>query len=95
LGSLGFVSNAVAADKADKKIENVTCEEFLALDTQNQNQIVYWIHGYEYGKNGTTETTIGMDQFDQPMGEIIDACEATPKETVPKTLKERITSKPD
>jgi hypothetical protein len=95
LGSLGLVSTAGAADKANKKIGDITCEEFLAFDTANQNRIVYWIHGYEYGKGETAETTIGMDKFDQPIEEIINDCKATPKKAVHKTLSERIISKPD
>jgi hypothetical protein len=85
--ALGALVSAAPAFAADKQIDKITCEEFLALDPDDQNRIAYWIDGYAQAKNEATVGTIALDKFGQPIGALVDDCKATPKETLWMKLK--------
>jgi hypothetical protein len=89
----GGVSTAVpaqGADKTNKKIDQVTCEEFLAMDPANQERIAYWIDGYAQAKGEAAVGTVAFDKFGQPIGELVDDCKATPKQTLWERLKKHL-----
>jgi hypothetical protein len=84
LAGLGLPGTASAAQK---KIDKITCEEFLALDPASQERIAYWIDGYQQAKGEAAVGTVAFDKFGQPIGALVDDCKATPKETLWQKLK--------
>ena len=90
----GIVVGGLSADatdkKAEKKVEDITCEEFLAMSPENQNRIAYWVDGYFEGKNESATSTVALDKFGQPIGALIEDCKATPKETLWQKLKKHL-----
>ena len=78
---------ALSAHAAAKKVEEITCEEFLAMDPENQNRIAYWVDRYAEGRNESAATTVALDKFDQPIGAVVADCKATPKETLWQKIK--------
>jgi len=89
LGSLLVVGSVAAAD-ATKQVDRITCEEFLALDPNDQQRIAYWVDGYAAAKGEAVVGTVAFDKFGQPIGALIDDCKATPKETLWQKLKKHI-----
>jgi hypothetical protein len=91
LGTLvGGVATGTAASAADKKVDQITCEEFLALDPDDQNRIAYWVDGYAAGKDEAAVGTVALDKFGQPIGALVDDCKATPKATLWEKLKKHL-----
>lgn len=78
---------ASAAQAADKSIDSITCEEFLAMNPDDQNRIAYWVDGYAQAKNESAVGTVALDKFGQPIGELVADCKATPKETLWEKVK--------
>jgi HdeA/HdeB family len=79
-----------AAQAKDAKIDQITCEDFLAMDPDNQNRIAYWIDGYAQAKGEATVGTVAFDKFGQPIGALVDDCKATPKATLWEKLKKHL-----
>jgi hypothetical protein len=73
-----------------KQIDQITCEEFLAMDPKNQNRIAYWVDGYEAAKGEVAIGTVAFDKFGQPIGALVEDCKATPKETLWQKLKKHL-----
>ena len=92
--ALGFVLSAGGiagpAAAADKAVDKVTCEEFLALDPDDQNRIAYWVDGYAQAKGEAAVGTVAFDKFGQPIGALIEDCKATPKETLWQKIKKHL-----
>lgn len=86
LGNLVTVAPVQAQSKS-KQVDQITCEEFLALNPDDQNRIAYWIDGYAQAKNEAAVGTVALDKFGQPIGALVDDCKATPKETLWQKLK--------
>ena len=86
----GIAIGALSAQAAPKKVEEITCEEFLAMNPENQNRIAYWVDGYAEGKNESATGTVAFDKFDQPIGALVSDCKATPKETLWQKIKKRL-----
>ena len=80
----------VAAAPKEKQVNRITCEEFLALDPEDQQRIAYWVDGYEAAKGEAAVGTVAFDKFGQPIGALIDDCKATPKETLWQKLKKHL-----
>ena len=57
LGGLLGAGPGAAAD-GKKRVDQITCEEFLALDPVHQRRIAYWVDGYEEAK-GDAATVAG------------------------------------
>ena len=89
LGGVVAFGPAAAASKS-KQVDQITCEEFLALNPDDQQRIAYWIDGYQVAKGEAAVGTIAFDKFDQPIGAIVDDCKATPKETLWQKLKKHL-----
>jgi len=81
---------ARAADAKSKQVDQITCEEFLALNPDDQNRIAYWVDGYEAAKGEAAVGTVAFDKFGKPIGGLVDECKATPKETLWQKLKKHI-----
>ena len=96
LGSLslavgfGCLAAAGSAQAADKKIDTITCEEFLAMNPADQNRIAYWVDGCAQAKGEAAVGTVAFDKFGQPIGELGADCKATPKETLWQKLKKHL-----
>ncbi len=82
--------SAGVAQAAGKKVEDITCEEFLAMNPENQNRIAYWVDGFAEGKNADAAGTVALDKFGQPIGELVTACKASPKETLWQKVKSHL-----
>src|SRR5258706_1152676 len=80
--SVGIAIGALSAQAAEKKVEDITCEEFLAMKPENQNRIAYWVAGFAAGTSQDVRHAGGVDKFGQPIGELVTDCEATPQETL-------------
>jgi hypothetical protein len=85
-GMLVGAGSAQAKGSA-KKIDTITCEEFLAMNPDDQNRIAYWVDGYAQAKGEAAVGTVALDKFGQPIGELIEDCKATPKETLWQKMK--------
>jgi hypothetical protein len=88
--ALGAVGAAGTASAASKKVDEITCEEFLALDPDDQNRIAYWIDGYAAAKDEAAVGTVALDKFGQPIGALVEDCKATPKETLWQKIKKHL-----
>jgi hypothetical protein len=71
-----------SAAHADK-VKNITCEQFLAMDEDAQDDIVYWVHGVQAGQSKQTvaveEVDVGYDAFGRPVAEVVTACKGDKK----------------
>jgi hypothetical protein len=78
---LGILLSASAAS-ADK-LKDVTCDQFLAMDEPQQDDIVYWISGIEAASSkkeaGAGEIDVGYDVFGKPVAAVVTACEGDKK----------------
>ena len=88
--ALGLLLSAGVASAADKAVDKITCEEFLALDPDNQNRIAYWVDGYAQAKGEAAVGTVAFDKFGQPIGALVEDCKKTPKETLWQKLKKHL-----
>ncbi len=84
-----MVALPAAADSKTKKVDEITCEDFLALNPNDQQRIAYWVDCYAQAKNEATVATVAFDKFGQPLGALIEDCKATPKETLWQKLKQK------
>ena len=87
LGNLLVPAPSLAASKA---VDKITCEEFLAMNPDDQNRIAYWVDGYATAKGEAEVGTVAFDKFGQPIGALVDDCKATPKATLWEKLKKHI-----
>ena len=88
--AVGALLVAGKAQAASKKIDQITCEEFLAMNEADQNRIAYWIDGYAQAKGEAAVGTVAFDKFGQPIGELVTDCKATPKATLWEKLKKHL-----
>jgi len=89
LGGLAAAPAARAQSKS-KQVDMITCEEFLAMPPQNQERIAYWVDGYQEGNGKKAIEVIQFDKFGQPIGEMVEDCKTTPKETLWQKLKKHL-----
>lgn len=76
-GLMMFTATGTAM-AAKKKVSEITCEEFLALGSEVQPRVVYWIEGFN--RSGTPETVeIDVNGFEAPVDAVIEACQKEPK----------------
>jgi len=80
----------VRADSKKKQVDQITCEEFLALNPDDQQRIAYWIDGYQVSKGEAAIGTVAFDKFGQPIGALVEDCKATPKMTLWEKLKKHL-----
>ncbi len=87
---LGGLVATEPACAASKQVDQITCEEFLALNPEDQNKIAFWVDGYQVAKGEAAVGTVAFDKFGQPIGALVDDCKKTPKETLWQKLKKHI-----
>jgi len=85
-----MAAGPVGAASKNKQVDRITCEEFLALNPDDQQRIAYWVDGYQVAKGEAVVGSVAFDKFDQPIGALVDDCKATPKETLWQKLKKHI-----
>jgi len=88
--SLAIVATAGTASAASKKVDQITCEEFLAMNLDDQNRIAYWVDGYSAAKGEAAVGTVALDKFGQPIGALVEDCKKTPKETLWQKIKKHL-----
>ena len=86
----GLSSAALGAESKSKPVDKITCEEFLALNADDQQRIAYWVDGYQVAKGEAAVGTVAFDKFGQPIGALVEDCKATPKETLWQKLKKHL-----
>jgi acid stress chaperone HdeA len=87
VAAIGLGSVAHAA-KPEKKLDakKMTCEDFLALGTEEQPRVVYWLDGYS--KSGKLEDEdIGVDTFERPVAMVVTECHKAPKDSLMDKIK--------
>jgi hypothetical protein len=89
LAGLVGTSPAHAAGKS-KQVDQITCEEFLALNESDRNKIAFWIDGYQSAKGEAAVGTVAFDKFGEPLGALVEDCQKTPKETLWQKLKSHL-----
>src|SRR5262245_19219497 len=89
LASGGLLA-AQATEAASKKVDQITCEEFLAMNPDDQNRIAYWVDGYSSAKDEASVGTVAFDKFGQPIAALVEDCKKTPKETLWQKLKKHL-----
>jgi hypothetical protein len=80
----------VRAESKKKQVDQITCEEFLALNPEDQQRIAYWVDGYQTSKGEAAVGVVAFDKFGQPIGALVDDCKATPKVTLWEKLKKHL-----
>ena len=86
LGSLVAAAPARAESKS-KQVDQITCEEFLAMKPDDQHHIAYWVDGYQTAKGEAAVGVVAFDKFGQSIGALVDECKTAPKETLWQKLK--------
>jgi hypothetical protein len=91
LGAVLGVAWVAMPAQAGDKIKDVTCEQFLAMDEEERDDIVYWIHGVEVGSSkkavAAADIEVGYDVFGRPVAEVVTACEADKKASLWEKIK--------
>ena len=77
-----LTAGPVAAADGKKRVDQITCEEFLALDPDDQQRIAYWVDGYEEAKGEAAVGTVAFDKFGNPIGTLLEDCGVASKETL-------------
>lgn len=93
IGAAALAATAVVAPAAhatSKPVDQITCEEFLAMNPDDQNRIAYWVDGYATAKGDAAVGVVAYDKFGQPIGALVEDCKATPKETLWQKLKKHL-----
>jgi HdeA/HdeB family len=78
----GLAASPAAAKKA--KPRKMTCQEFVALDDDEQPSVVAYLDGYAEGGKGEEE--IGALDVDRQIGEVVQSCKTTPHEGLAQKL---------
>jgi hypothetical protein len=78
---------AALADTKHKKVDEITCEEFLSLNPNDQQRIAYWVDGYAQAKGEAEVGSVAFVKFGRPIGALVDDCKAAPKETLWQKIK--------
>ena len=86
LGSL-VAAAPVRAESKSKQVDQITCEEFLAMKPEDQHHIAYWVDGYQTAKADAAVGVVAFDKFGKPIGALVDECKTAPKETLWQKLK--------
>lgn len=86
---LGVLAQGAPA-QADK-LKDVTCEQFIAMDADAQNNIVYWAEGADVAVSkkavSAADVEVGYDAFGRPVAEVVTACQADKKASLWEKIK--------
>ena len=90
VAAFGIVAGGTLAQAAEKKIEEITCAEFLALSPDHQDRIAYWVDGYAASKAPESVHAVGFDKFGRAVDALVTACEATPDAALLPEVKKHL-----
>jgi hypothetical protein len=93
LGGLLAVHSARAVPpnhETPKPVNQITCEEFLALSPDHQERVAYWVDGYRLAKGEEVIGTVGFDKFDRPVAALVEDCKRAPHETLWQKVKKHL-----
>jgi hypothetical protein len=80
-----------APAQAKDKLKDITCEQFLAMDENAQNNIVYWVEGAAVADSkkevAAGDIEVGYDAFGRPVAEVVTACKADKKASLWEKIK--------
>ena len=65
LGGL-MAAGPVGAASQNKQVDRITCEEFLALNPDDQQRIAYWVDGYQVAKGEAAVGSVAFDNRSSP-----------------------------
>ncbi len=73
-----------------KKLKPVemTCEEYLALSSDVQPEVAYWLDGYNR-KTGTEVEAAGEVDLERDVAVLVESCKPTPKAPLWQRVKEK------
>lgn len=84
-------SMTVATVASADKIKDISCAQFLAMDDDAQNNIVYWVEGADVASTkkavSAADVEVGFDAFGRPVAEVVTACEADEKASLWEKIK--------
>jgi HdeA/HdeB family len=85
-------SEPVRAESKSKKVDKITCEDFLAMNPEAQQRIAYWVDGYRIAKGESAVGTVAFDKFGMPqsMTELVADCKTSPKDTIWEKIKKHL-----
>jgi len=89
LSSLVAAAPARAESKSTQ-VDQITCEEFLAMKPDDQQRIASWVDGSQAAKGDAAVGVVAFDTFGQPIGALVDECKTAPKETLWQKLKKHL-----
>jgi hypothetical protein len=89
--ALGVLVVALPVQAGEKQqVDMITCEQFLKMAPAAQERVAYWVDGYQEGTGKSAIEVIELAKFGQPVGEIVEDCKTTPKETLWQKLKKHL-----
>jgi hypothetical protein len=91
LAAAAIIAAGGAARADEKKVEQITCAEFLALSPDHQERLAYWVDGYAQSKSPESVSAVGFDKFGRPI-DSLTACEATPDAAFVQTVEQYCSS---
>ena len=75
---LGLTLSSAPALAKDK-IKNITCDQYLVMDSDTQKNVAYWLDGVETAtsdiKVGALEIEVGYTELGDPVAALVTACE--------------------
>jgi hypothetical protein len=87
---LGILLSAGVASAA--KLKDMICDQFLAMEQSQQEDVVYWISGIEAASSKKADDAgdieVGYDAFGQPVAAVVTACEADKKASLWEKVKQ-------
>ena len=90
VAAVGVLAGGTLARAAEKKVDEITCAEFLALNPDHQDRIAYWVDGYAASSGPESVRAVGFDKFGRPVDALVTACEATPAATLLQEVKKHL-----
>lgn len=76
----GFaVAATTKADLAKKKVEEITCEDFIGLDESFKPTVVAWAAGFRQGDTKPDKVVVDIDGIEKVTPIVVAACESEPK----------------
>jgi hypothetical protein len=84
-----LASETVRAETKSKKVDQITCEDFLAMNPEAQQRVAYWVDGYRIAKGESAVGVVTFDKFGMPqsMTELMADCKTAPKDTLWDKIK--------
>lgn len=83
--TVALMANVAAAADAYNP-ESITCEQFLKMDTDQQEHTAYWLEGWAVANKKMLIGGIPLQSMNRPAGPLAKACAKNPKATVLQTM---------